>query len=77
MAKQTEMSNNIRGQPMRQTTHLVLDTTCLHLITEDLRACFLSLGLVDKLHQNTLVLEDVTLRFLIKLMIPVTSRIEY
>ncbi|GAB1528159.1 hypothetical protein RhiTH_011350 [Rhizoctonia solani] len=36
----------------------------LHLVGEDLGAGLLGLGLVDKLHQDTLVLEDVTLGLL-------------
>lgn len=58
-----------------QTTYLVLDTTSLHLVTEDLRARFLGFGLVDKLHQDSLVLEDVSFGFLIELVIPVTNQI--
>jgi len=47
-------------------TYLVLDTTSLHLVWEHLRAWFLSLGFVDVLHQYTLVLEDITLGFLVE-----------
>jgi len=42
-------------------TNLVLDTAGLHLIAEDLGARLLGLGLVDELHEDALVLEDVTL----------------
>jgi hypothetical protein len=40
---------------------LVLDTTGLHLVCEDFGAVLLGLGLVDVLHEYTLVLENVTL----------------
>jgi hypothetical protein len=46
------------------------------LVSEYLRARFLGFGLVDELHQDSLVLEDITLGFLIKLMIPVTFILE-
>jgi hypothetical protein len=36
------------------------------LVGEDLGTGLLSLGLVDVLHQDTLVLEDVTLRLLVE-----------
>lgn len=43
-------------------THgLVLDATSLHLLLEVLGAQLLGLGLVDVLHEDTLVLESVTL----------------
>jgi len=48
------------------TGSLVLDTASLHLVREDLGTGLLSLGLVNVLHENTLVLEDVTLRFLVQ-----------
>ena len=45
---------------------LVLGTTSLHLVAEEFRAVLLGLGLVDVLHENALVLEDITLRFLVQ-----------
>ena len=42
-------------------TYLVLHTTSLHLVGEDLGTGLFSLGLVDVFHKNTLVLENVTL----------------
>jgi hypothetical protein len=42
-------------------TNLVLGATSLHLVAEDLGAVLLCLGLVDVFHENTLVLEDITL----------------
>lgn len=45
---------------------LVLDTTSLHLVGENLCAVLLGFGFVDVLHEHTLVLEYVTLRFLVK-----------
>ena len=47
-------------------THLVLHTASLHLVGKNLSTSLLGLGLVDVLHENTLVLEDVTLRFLVQ-----------
>jgi hypothetical protein len=49
-----------------KTAHLVLDSPGLHLVGEDLCPGFLGLGLVDILHQHTLVLENVTLGFLVE-----------
>ena len=45
----------------RVMRYLVLCTTSLHLVAENLRAQLLGLGLVDVLHQHALVFEDVTL----------------
>ena len=47
-------------------TYLVLGAAGLHLVGEDLGAGLLGLGLVDVLHEDTLVLEDVTLRLLVE-----------
>ena len=47
-------------------TYLVLDTAGLHLVGEDLGTGLLCLCLVDVLHQDTLVLEDVTLRLCVE-----------
>ena len=47
-------------------TYLVLDTAGLHLVGEDLGTGLLRLCLVDVLHQDTLVLEDVTLRLCVE-----------
>ena len=47
-------------------THLVLDTASLHLVGEDLRAGLLRLRLVNVLHEDTLVLEYVSLRLLVE-----------
>ena len=43
------------------TGSLVLDTAGLHLLSEVLGTELLGLGLVDVLHENTLVLEGVSL----------------
>ena len=51
-------------------TDLVLDPACLHLVAEDLGTGLLRLRLVNVLHQDTLILEDVTLRLEIEGMIP-------
>jgi len=45
---------------------LVLDTASLHLVVNDSCSRLLGLGLVDVLHEDTLVLEDITLRLLVK-----------
>jgi hypothetical protein len=50
-------------------THLILDTARLHLVGKDLCAGLLRLCFMDILHQHTLVLEDITLRFLVEGMI--------
>jgi len=42
-------------------THLVLDTTCLHLVVDDFGTALLRLCFVDVLHQHTFILEDITL----------------
>ena len=47
-------------------TNFVLDTTGLHLVCKHLRARLLSFGLVNVLHQHTLILEDITLGFLVE-----------
>lgn len=53
-------------------THVaVTQTTGLHLVSEVLGAGLLSLGLVDVLHQDTLVLEDVTLALEVELVVAV------
>jgi hypothetical protein len=46
--------------------YLVLGTASLHLVREDLGTGLLRLRLVDVLHQNTLVLEDITLGLLVE-----------
>jgi len=53
------------------STCLVLDTAGLHLVCEDLGTGLLSLGLVDVFHKDTLVLEDVTLGFLVQGVVPI------
>src|SRR6266576_6172200 len=50
-----------RADGTLRVTYLVLDTTGLHLVSQDLCAGLLGLGLVDVLHNHTLILEDVTL----------------
>lgn len=45
---------------------LVLDTPGLHLLSQVLGSGLLGLGLVDVLHQDTLVLEGVTLDLEVK-----------
>jgi len=50
-----------RRRRLRRITDLVSDTTCLHLVGKDFCAVLLRLGLVDVLHEYTLVLENVTL----------------
>lgn len=57
------------GKEGQETAHLVLDSPGLHLICEDLCPGLLRLGLVNVLHQNSLVLEDVTLGFLVERVI--------
>lgn len=47
-------------------TNLVLPTASLHLVAEDLGTVLLSFSFVNVLHENALVLEDVTLRFLVQ-----------
>lgn len=44
----------------------VLNTTSLHLVAENLGTVLLCLGFVNVLHENTLVFEYITLRFLVK-----------
>ena len=56
------------------STDLVLDTTSLHLVGEDLGTGLLGLGLVDVLHEDTLVLEDVTLRLLVEGVVADTNQ---
>ena len=51
-------------------THLVFDAAGLHLVREDLGTGLLRLRFVDVLHQDTLVLEDVTLGLLVKGVVP-------
>ena len=51
---------------IRIAAYLVLDTASLHLVGENLSTGLLGLSLVNVLHENTLVLEDVTLRFHVK-----------
>lgn len=53
-----------------ETTNLVLDATGLHLVGEDLGTVFLGLSLVNIFHEDTLVLEDITLGFLVKGVVP-------
>lgn len=52
---------------------LVLDTTGLHLFLEVLGAQLFGLGLVDVFHQDTLVLEAVTLGFEVQGVVAVES----
>ena len=52
------------------TTDLVLNTTSLHLVAEDLGAVLFSFGLVDVLHEDTLVFEHVTFGFLVERVVP-------
>ena len=64
---------------------LVLDTTSLHLFLDVLGSDFLSLGAVNVFHEDTLVLEAVTLGFEIECVVaerasanePVTGRESY
>ena len=57
-------------------TNLVLDTASLHLVREDLGAGLLGLSLVDVLHEDTLVLEDVTLRLLVERVVTFVHKID-
>jgi len=68
-----EDSSPLLGDPIGTTfpSSLVLGPASLHLVAEDLGAVLLSLGLVDVLHENALVLEDVTLRFLVQRVVQV------
>ena len=51
---------------MKRYTDLVLNAAGLHLVRKDLGTGLLGLRLVDILHEDTLVLEDVTLRLLVE-----------
>lgn len=51
---------------MKRFTDLVLDAASLHLVCEDLRTGLLGLRLVNILHEDTLVLEYVSLRLLVE-----------
>ncbi len=53
-----------------QLTYLVLNTSGLHLITENLGSGLFSLGFVDMFHEDALVLEDVTLGALVEFVVP-------
>lgn len=64
------MSQREEVDDRRRGANLVFDTTSLHLVGEDLGTGLLSLGLVDVLHKDTLVLEDVTLRLLVEQVVP-------
>ena len=55
-------------------THLVLDAAGLHLVGKHLGTGLLGLGLVDVLHEDTLVLEDVTLRLLVEGVVADTNQ---
>lgn len=55
-------------------TNLVLDTAGLHLVGQNLGTVLFGLGLVDVLHQHTLVLEDVTLGFLVERVVTMNQR---
>ena len=57
-------------------TDLVLGAARLHLVSEDLGTSLLSLGLVDVLHEDTLVLEDVTLRLLVERVVTFVHKID-
>ena len=59
---------------IRIAAYLVLDTAGLHLVAKDLRAGLLGLSLVDVLHEDTLVLEDVTLRLLVEGVVADTNQ---
>ena len=50
---------------------LVLETTSLHLVGENLGSGLLGLSLVNVFHEHTLVLEDVTLGLLVEDMVEV------
>jgi len=45
------------------TSSLVLHTSSLHLFSQILLSCLFGLGLVDVVHQDSFVFEDVTLGF--------------
>lgn len=48
-----------------ESTNLVLDTAGLHLVGENLGTGPLGLGFVNVLHEDTLVLEDISFGFLV------------
>jgi len=48
---------------------LVLDTAGFHLVGEDLCTRLFGFGLVDVLHEHTLVLENITLGLLVEGMV--------
>lgn len=54
-------------------TNLVLDTAGLHLVGQNLSTVLFGLGLVDILHQHTLVLEDITLGFLVERVVTMSQ----
>jgi hypothetical protein len=58
----------------REYAHLVFDTTSLHLIAEDLGTGLLSFGFVDVFHEDSLVLEHITLGALIEFVVPGDSQ---
>ena len=60
----------ILKQHSEEISNLVLDTTSFHLIAEDFGTCLLGFRFVDELHEDSLVLENVTLRFLVQGVVP-------
>jgi hypothetical protein len=66
------------GQPcgLPLTHSLVLDTPGLHLLSEVLGSGLLGLGLVDVLHENSLVLEGVTLGLEVEGVVAVVGECE-
>ena len=51
--------------------HLLTDSYIIKVLLEHLGSRVLSLLLVDVLHQNSLVLEDVSLALHVKIVIPI------
>lgn len=64
---------SLLGDSIRSSSSggLVLRSSSLHLVGEDLGSGLLSLGLVDEFHENSLVLEDVSLSFHVELVVQV------
>jgi hypothetical protein len=60
-----------REKKTERGTYFVLRTAGIHLVCENLCTSFLGFRFMDVLHEHTLVFENITLRFLVKGVIPV------
>jgi hypothetical protein len=63
-------SVNVELNDSKRMIYLVLGAAGLHLVSENLRTSLLGLSFVDVLHEDTLVLENVTLGLLVQLVVP-------